>query len=52
MSNEIPEYSSNIVKSDVKHHELEFIISEKKIKLPSDILFGNPKTDVHLLINQ
>jgi hypothetical protein len=29
MSNEIPEYSSNIVESGVKHHELELIIVEK-----------------------
>jgi len=29
MSNEIPEYSSNIVENSVKHHELELIIFNK-----------------------
>jgi hypothetical protein len=29
MSNEIPEYSSNIIESGVKHHQLELIILGK-----------------------
>ena len=29
MSNEIPKYSSNIVESGVKHHQLELIIFGK-----------------------
>ena len=29
MSNEIPEYNSNIVESNVKDHELELIIFDK-----------------------